>query len=84
MIRLAQREDGGDHQCHGVPGHREAEASEDDLRLLCIWGRGRVDSPGEQGGLRQDPVSIQCSFLLCYSSCHCYTFVHGFFLWECM
>jgi hypothetical protein len=48
---------GGDHQCHGVPGHREAEASQDGLRLLRVRRRGRVDAAGEQGGLLQDLVS---------------------------
>jgi hypothetical protein len=48
---------GGDHQCHGVPGHRQAEASEDGLRLLRVRRRGRVDAAGEQGGLLQDLVS---------------------------
>ena len=49
---------GGDHQRHGVPGHREAEASQDGLRLLRLRRRGRVDAQGEPGGLLQDPVSL--------------------------
>ncbi|KAI4985323.1 hypothetical protein ZWY2020_017953 [Hordeum vulgare] len=31
---------GDDHQCIRVPGHHEAEASQDGLRLLCIRGGG--------------------------------------------
>ena len=60
-----QRHHGGDHQRHGVPGHREAEASQDGLRLLRLRRRGRVDAQGEPGGLLQDPVSIPLVFFSC-------------------
>jgi hypothetical protein len=57
LFRLP-RQDGGDDKRHGVPGHREAEASQDGVRLLRLWRGGRVDSQGEQGGLLSDSVSL--------------------------
>ena len=55
-LSLTTMPTGGDHQCHGVPGHRQAEAPQDGVRLLRVGRRGRVDAAGEQGGLLQDPV----------------------------